>query len=162
MTAPAVPVPPMGYLRRSLELPEVNVAIFAFLLNFPWEFLQSPLFRGLATAPHWQAVKTCALATIGDAAIALGAFWFVAVVAGSRRWITRPERLQLIGFVGAGLAATVVIERWATGVSGRWAYADAMPVVPLIGVGLAPMIQWLTLPLLVVWFARRQLNWAPT
>lgn len=33
-------------LRATAALPEPNVAVFAFLLNFVWEFWQIPLFRG--------------------------------------------------------------------------------------------------------------------
>ena len=32
-----------------------------------------------------------------------------------------------------------------------------MPVIPGIGVGLSPLLQWIILPLLLVWFVRRQL-----
>ncbi len=28
--------------RAILDQPELNIAIFAFLLNYPWEFLQIP------------------------------------------------------------------------------------------------------------------------
>lgn len=153
-------ISPTGFLRRIADSPELNVAIFALLLNFPWELLQAPLFAGLATAPHWQAVKTCAVATMGDAAIMLTAFWSVALMARSRHWLARPKPLQMIAFVLVGLGITVAIEFWATEVAGRWTYAKAMPVIPALGVGLAPMIQWLTLPLLVVWFVRRQVTWA--
>ena len=52
-----------------LDLPELNFAVFAFLLNFPWEFLQIPLYVGMADAPHWDATKVCVLATLGDAVI---------------------------------------------------------------------------------------------
>ena len=31
-------------LRQAIELPEVNFAVFAFVLNFPWEFMQIPLY----------------------------------------------------------------------------------------------------------------------
>jgi hypothetical protein len=31
-----------------LELPELNVAVFGFLLSFAWEILQHPFFRGMA------------------------------------------------------------------------------------------------------------------
>ena len=44
-------------LRRILDAPAVNVALFAFLLNYPWEFLQVPLFRDMPTAPHWEATN---------------------------------------------------------------------------------------------------------
>jgi hypothetical protein len=35
-------------MKRWLDLPEINVAIFAFLLNLAWEFAQVPLFAGMA------------------------------------------------------------------------------------------------------------------
>jgi hypothetical protein len=50
------------------------------------------------------------------------------------------------------------MERLATGPLGRWAYADAMPVVPVLEVGLSPLVQWIVLPPLIVWFVRRQLG----
>jgi hypothetical protein len=33
-----------------------------------------------------------------------------------------------------------------------------MPVVPLLEVGLSPLLQWIVLPPLIVWFVRRQLT----
>jgi hypothetical protein len=150
--------PPRGPLRRVLDAPEANVTVFAFLLNYPWEFLQAPLFRGMATAPHWEAVKFCTGATLGDAVIVVVAFWGVAAAAGNRRWILVPSAAQIAGFVAIGLAITLVLERLATGPLGRWAYAEGMPVVPLLGVGLSPVLQWILLPPLEVWLVRRQLT----
>lgn len=51
--------------------PEFNVVLFAFLLNLPWELWQVPLFDHMPLAPHWEAVKTCSRAAVGDAVIAL-------------------------------------------------------------------------------------------
>ena len=45
------------------RLPEVNVALFALLLNFPWEIFQNPLFDRTASAPHWEIAKLCTWAT---------------------------------------------------------------------------------------------------
>ena len=53
---------------------------------------------------------------------------------------------------------TVLMEWLATGSLNRWAYADSMPIVPFLGIGLLPALQWLLLPPLVVWFTRRQIN----
>lgn len=150
--------PPSGPLRRVLEAPEANVAVFAFLLNYPWEFLQVPLFRGMAEAPHWEAVKFCTGATLGDAVIAVVAFWGVTAACGNRRWILRPSAVQVAGFTATGLAITLVLEWLATGPLGRWAYAEAMPIVPLLGVGLSPVLQWILLPPLVAWLVRRQMT----
>ena len=53
-------------MRPLLATPEFNVALFAFLLNFPWEFLQVPFFAEMPTMAHWDAVLFCARATLGD------------------------------------------------------------------------------------------------
>ena len=143
-----------------VNLPETGVAIFAFLLNYPWEFLQVPFFAGMATAPHWDAIRFCTRASLGDAGIALAAFWAVAVAVRSRRWIRHPRVGEVLGFVAVGVAITIVFEWLATGVLGRWAYADTMPVVPIIDVGILPLLQWTLLPPLIVWFVRRYLQGA--
>lgn len=141
-----------------MGLPEINVAIFAFLLNYPWEFLQVPFFAEMATAPHWDAVRFCTRATFGDAGIALVAFWLVAVGARSRLWILRPTAGHIAGFAGVGIAITVGFEWLATEVWDRWAYSAAMPTLPLLGTGVLPLLQWTVLPPMIVWFVRRQLT----
>jgi hypothetical protein len=140
-----------------IEAPETNVALFAFLLHFPWEFLQVPFFAGMTTAPHWEAVTFCTRATLGDVAITLVAFWGAAVAARSRDWIRRPQRTPMTVFVVIGVLITVLFERLATGPLGRWSYSELMPVVPGLGVGLVPIVQWLVLPPALVWLVRRQL-----
>jgi hypothetical protein len=145
-------------MKRLIEAPETNVGIFAFLLNLPWELAQVPLFAGMPTAQHGTAVLACGRATLGDVVVALVAFWAVALAAGARAWVLAPTRGRVGGFVVVGALITVVLERLATGPLGRWAYADAMPVVPVLGVGLSPLVQWIALPPLIVWFVRRQLT----
>lgn len=145
---------PRSRLSALYQFPEFGIAVFAFLLNFPWEFLQVPLFVGMAEMPHWQAVKTCTRAAFGDVVIMLLSFWLVCAVAKSRHWIYAPSLHQLALLVFAGLSITVVIELAA--LRGLWLdswhYTEAMPRVPVLGVGLAPVLQWVVLPPLVVWF----------
>jgi hypothetical protein len=145
-------------MQRFADAPETNVAIFAFLLNLPWELAQVPLFAGMPTARHWTAVLACGRATLGDVAIALAGFWAVAAVVGTPRWVLAPTRGGVLGFTAAGVAITIGMERLATGPLGRWAYAERMPIVPLVDVGLSPLLQWVVLPPLVVWFVHRQLT----
>ena len=138
---------------------ECNVLVFALLLNLPWEIMQAPLFAGMADAPFTDAVQGCARGTAGDAVIMLLAYWTVSAIAGSRHWILDPSNQQLSLLVIIGVVATTAIESFA--IRGYWVhdwtYAPAMPVVPVIGVGITPLIQWTILPLLVAWFVRRQL-----
>jgi hypothetical protein len=69
----------LASLRRALlALPELYVVLFAFLLNFTWEILQSGFYRGMREMPHGDAVRLCALATLGDVGMTLIAFWVVA------------------------------------------------------------------------------------
>ena len=147
-----------GGASRLADLPELNVAFFAFLLNFVWEFLQVPFFRGMAEAPHWEAVQSCTLATLGDAGIALVAFWIVALAARSRSWVIHPTARQLMGFLAVGVVITITFEWLATEVLDRWSYAESMPTLPLLGTGVLPILQWIVLPPVVVWLVRRQLT----
>jgi hypothetical protein len=94
-----------------MGLPEVNVAIFAFLLNYPWELLQVPFFEGMATAPHWDAVKFRTGATLGDAGIALVGFWAVAA-ARSRAWILRPTAGEVISFTAVARPSPASCAWW--------------------------------------------------
>jgi hypothetical protein len=144
-------------MRVVSESPEFNVAVFAFLLNYPWEFLQVRFFAGMAEAAHWDAIVFCSVAALGDAGIALVAFWTVAAVCRSRRWIVKPSVRQGIGFVSTGLAVTVTFEWLATRVWARWEYAPAMPTLPVLGTGALPLLQWLVLPPILIWIVRRQI-----
>lgn len=140
--------------------PEFNVALFAFLLNLPWELWQVPLFERMAAAPHWEAVKTCSRAAAGDAAIAVVAYWLVALAVRNRAWVVSPTASTVSGFAACGVVITAAIERLALGgfwLQG-WSYSPLMPVVPGIGVGLSPLTKWLALPPLVIWLLRRQLT----
>ncbi len=139
-----------------LKTPEFSVVVFSFLLNLAWEYWQVPFFRGMGDQPHWLGVKACTQATFGDAGIALVAFWVTAFFARTRSWIMQPTRSDIAIFIGVGLVAAIVFEALAIGVLERWAYSDAMPRLPVLGTGLVPVIQWLVIPPLVVWFVRRQ------
>ena len=141
------------------DTPEFNTVIFALLLNFAWEILQAPLYVGMAQMPHAQVTKVCLQATVGDAVILLLAHGVVAVAARRRHWIVASNGWQLPLFVAIGVSITAAIEWLATRgywIS-SWNYLPTMPLVPGTGIGLVPLLQWVVLPLLTVWFVRRQL-----
>ena len=142
---------------RLFTLPEANLFVFGFLVHYPWEFLQVPLFAGLAEAPHWEGVKFCSGAALGDAALTVVAYWLAAMVAG-RRWIVEIPGRAVAVYLATGLIATVSLEWVNAEVLGRWEYAGAMPTLPLLGTGLSPLAQWILLPLLVLGIVRRQLR----
>jgi hypothetical protein len=144
-------------LRIVLSLPELNIALFAFLLNFVWEMLQIPFFRGMTQAPHGDALLICLQATFGDVGITLAAFWTTAWLGRDRRWPTRPRPAQIAAFALVGLLITIAFEWLATQVWSFWSYSGLMPMIPVLEIGLVPLLQWIILPPLIIWFVHRQL-----
>ena len=118
------------------------------------------LYAGASEMSHLQGIQICMAATLGDAVIMLIAFGIVAAVARSQDWVLAPKTSQVAGFVVVGLAISIAVEIVATRTDGAfsWRYTPAMPVTPLLGIGLAPLMMWLVVPLLVLWFVRRQIG----
>ena len=148
----------MTRVKRLLALPEANVFLFGVLVNYPWELLQIPFFDGMSRAPHWQATKICSLAAVGDGALLVGAYWVTAAMARSRQWVLHPRLRDLLVLLWVGQVMNALFEWLNTEVWQRWAYIPAMPTVPLLGTGLAPLLQWLLLPPLVIWIVGRQIR----
>lgn len=159
MTTPTSPR--AGADRRAMRTlprwqPWAALALFALLLNFTWELLQVPFFRGMEDAPHWEATLFCLRATGGDVLIAGSAYAAVALASG-RFWLARPTLRRMTAFVAAGVLITVILELVSVHALGRWSYADGVPV--LLGVGLPPLLQWTVLPPVFLWLTRRHLGW---
>lgn len=106
---------------RSLwAVPEISVAFLSFVLHFVWEFLQVPTYAGMADLNHWEGVKVCTSATVGDVGFALTAFWVTSLASRSRNWIASPRVWQIALFVAIGIGLTVGFEHYYTQISGRW------------------------------------------
>jgi hypothetical protein len=139
--------------RLSPTQPWAALAAGALVLNFAWEMLQAPLYESMRGLPFWTATWNCTKASAGDVVIALVAYGCVAVLAGSRAWLLRPRATHVAGYLAVGLVLTVILEFVNVYVLGRWAYGPRMPRV--LGVGLAPLAQWLVVPFAVLGLARR-------
>ena len=142
----------------ALAIPEIPIALFSFLLHFVWEFLQVPTYAGMAELSHWEGIKLCTAATFGDVGFALTAFWAASAVGASRQWIQKRRRLPFVVFIAVGIALTIAFEYYNTEVSHRWSYSELMPVVPPLGTGLGPLVQWMVIPSFVLWLTRRHLQ----
>ncbi|MEO7795630.1 MAG: hypothetical protein ABIV06_12745 [Thermoanaerobaculia bacterium] len=134
------------------RLPELLLASWGFALSLAWEIAQTPLYadagRGL-TYLGWTRLH-CA---VGDVLILMVAFWVTAGAFRDRFWIQerRPGAIAL--FVMSGLVYTIWSEWWNVAIARNWAYAEAMPTV--FGIGVAPLLQWLVVPILAVTLVRR-------
>ena len=144
------------------RMPEIPLALLSFAFHFVWEFLQVPTFEGMAARPHWEGIKVCTYATMGDVGFALIAFWTTAGVYRSRQWIANARPWQLALFVAVGIVLTIGFEFYSVEIAGRWAYSELMPRVPLVGTGLVPLLQWIVVPLLVASLVGRVIRGRPS
>lgn len=141
-----------------LDLPEWNVGVFSFLLNFVWELQQMPFFKLSPELSCLGVIRNCTLATVGDIGISMTAFWAVAALSKSRQWFHQPSRWQTGSFILVGVVITVIFEVFSTGLLNLWEYAAIMPTLPFLGTGLLPVFQWILIPPLIIWFVKRQLS----
>ncbi len=135
--------------------PETDVLLLSLPMHFTWEFLQAPLFRSMEPLSHFEGIRVCLQATLGDMALVLVAFWATCIVTGTRHWHVRPEARAIAVWLGTGLLLTVMIEYLSTEILDRWTYAAAMPRLPLVGTGLGPLGQWIVVPMIVLWYMNR-------
>jgi hypothetical protein len=135
--------------------PEADVLVLSFLGHFAWEILQAPLFASLSETDHFVGIAICLRATFGDLAIALAAFWCAAFVGKGRGWFANKDAPAIAVFFASGLLTTIGLEFLNTEVTSRWAYDGVMPLLPVLGTGLSPILQWVFVPMFVLWYMRR-------
>ena len=120
----------------------------AFVLHLVWEFAHLPLYTlsfEEDALQRWSYVLHC---TGGDVLIAMSAFLAAALVTQRLDWVlTEPAKGGVV-LVVSGLLYTVLSEWHNVYHVGSWAYTPAMPLVG--GIGLTPLLQWLTLPPLML------------
>ncbi|MFT5537912.1 hypothetical protein C8024_09020 [Sphingopyxis sp. BSNA05] len=139
--------------------PEVHIATFGFFTSFIWEMLQMPFFY-VGSATSWESTLGCTRATIGDAGILVLAYTVVSMLNRDRHWMHRPTSGMIGTYLLSGLGMTAIIEEIATGVPTQWGwgwrYSELMPLFPGTNIGLVPILMWIVIPLITLWFARRQ------
>ena len=136
----------LGGLRRYLAV--------SLLGNALWEPAQLPLYtiwHSGTTNEKLFAVLHC---TAGDMLIALGSWALAVVVAGRPNWPARSFGPVALLTIAAGLVYTGFSEWLNTTVRQSWTYSDSMPVIPKLGLGVSPLLQWLIVPALALAAAR--------
>ena len=137
----------MPVLRSDGWLAALRAYLAATLaLNLVWEAVQLPLYtlwnEGTASSRAF-AVLHC---TAGDVLIALAVLAGALVVVGNAAWPMQRAGRVVAATMAAGLAYTVFSEWLNIEVRRSWAYSDLMPVLPPLGTGLSPLLQWLVVP----------------
>ena len=120
--------------------------IVAFVLNFLWELMQMPLYdRSSFVINH---ITFCALGSVADAIMVLLIYFGLAVIFKNPLWIypLKWQRVVLVILIG-GIGAILSEMRHLS--LGNWAYSDSMPLIPILNVGISPVLQFMILPTLI-------------
>jgi len=144
-------------MKKLSLLPELNIAFFSLLLNFTWEVLQTPFYVDRSTEINtiiWYRLHC----TFGDVAITLGCFWLVSLIFKSRTWLFIPTKKKIQLFIAFGVSYTIFSEITNVRLVESWGYSGLMPVIPYIKVGIVPLLQWVFIPLVLIFIVRRQLS----
>lgn len=113
--------------------------------NLAWEVAQMPLYTLWRTGSTGEVAFAVLHCTLGDVLIAGSSLLGALVLLGSPDWPRRRFAAVAIAAIVFGLAYTVYSEHLNLA-RGAWAYTEAMPRLPWLGTGLAPLAQWLVVP----------------
>ena len=123
-----------------------TITIIALLLNLIWEMVQMPLYKG--SSYSIEQIAFCTLASVADALMVLLLYFGVAFIFRSPLWIQHLKWQQIAIVILIGGTGAVLAEMRHLSL-GSWAYDNSMPLIPVVNVGIAPVLQFMILPLLI-------------
>jgi hypothetical protein len=124
--------------------------------NLAWEFTQMPLYTLWSTGSVGEIVFAAVHCTGGDVLIGGTALFGALLLFGPAGWPRSGFSVVGIAAVAVGLSYTVYSEHLNMA-RNVWGYSSLMPVLPGLGIGLAPLAQWIVVPLLAL--AGERLPW---
>lgn len=147
MTAQQLSIPWLRALRRYVG--------FILLANVVWEVAHLPLYSLWHSSSPLQLASAAAHCTLGDVIIAIIALVLTLLAVGEPDW-PRTGSLRIAGLSTlSGVLYTTFSEWLNIVIRTNWQYAPEMPVVPGLGVGLSPFLQWILVPPIAHWFAQQ-------
>lgn len=133
--------------------------LIAVPLHLIWEVAQIRAYEFPETSLTTDVIG-CFLPTLGDGLMTLIIFWTGWAVLRDSQWILKPgvKGYVLMAIVGTLLA--IIVELNALYLTGDWRYNEQMITIPVLGVGLLPLLQMILLPpvtaLLLQWVWRKR------
>lgn len=134
---------------------ELRFVAAAAVLNLIWEIAQMPLYTLWLTGSPRDIAFALLHCTAGDILLAAICLTAARAILRAKDWPRRHYRAVAVVLIALALGYTVFSEWWNVEIRQAWAYRDSMPRLPGLGTGLAPLLQWIILPLLALRIALR-------
>ena len=122
--------------------------------NLIWEIFQLPFYTLWQEGTPRSRLFAILHCTAGDVMIGTASLLVAVMLFGRRDWPRYRHRRVLGTAVLIGEAFAVFSEWVNTQITMSWQYSEAMPRVPPLGTGIAPLLQWIVVPPLAYWLAR--------
>ena len=137
----------------------VRYLFWSIWVHLVWEIAQLPLFTIWTTGTLGQKAFAVVHCTGGDAMIAGFALLVALILFGRPSWPESSTVAVYAASLALGIGYTIYSEWLNTSVRAAWAYSELMPVLPGLGTGLSPLLQWLVVPTLAMWVALGHAPW---
>ncbi|HXI00033.1 MAG TPA: hypothetical protein VNI52_07170 [Sphingobacteriaceae bacterium] len=132
--------------KKAFEKFTFIVLIIAFLFNLAWEVAQLPIYQDYAY--NFEHIAFCALASVADAIMVLLLYYSFSLIYRTSLWVKNLTRQRIILLILVGGVGAILGEIRYTS-EGNWAYANVMPIIPVVNAGLSPVLQFMILPILI-------------
>ena len=139
--------------RRDLRTQILRYLGISAVLHPAWETAQVPLYTIWHDGTAGQIAFAVIHCAAGDMLITAAMLALAIGLASLARWRLFGPRMALTAII-CGLAYTVYSEWFNVVVRRSWAYTETMPVLPPLGTGLSPLLQWIIVPIISWRFAR--------
>jgi phosphatidylglycerophosphate synthase len=111
---------------------------------------QMPLFKNMPF--KWETTLFCFQASIADCIMVLLLYVGFCLIYKNSAWFIRPRFLQVVLLVIMGGLGAILAEKKHISL-GNWAYSSYMPLVPVVYIGLSPLLQFMILPAIIFFVA---------
>lgn len=139
-------------MNRNREIVKLHIVIFsfAFLLNIIWEYLHEPLY--ITTMNH--DIFGFLYMAVADGLLVLLIYWIVCLQARTFFWLAEMKK-HLVLILVSGIFLSFFIEIKNMYFSPVWTYTSAMPLIPVLHVGISPVVQMVVTAVITFWIAQR-------
>lgn len=135
-----------------------KIFVLAFVFNFVWEHAHGFLYGVDHGAMNFSLYMWFFfLATLFDAGFTVVIYLAMAVLKNEYFWLKRANIIDylLVAVLGLGMATLVELRALD---AGRWSYNELMPIVPVLEVGLTPLVQLAVLSVISFYILRKSNN----